>query len=131
MAQLILKNELTNDPLGRGYAGMTDAQAADNLNTVYRTRQIRSFSGDFMFTKTNPDEFVAIGEHKQLLWLSFCGREVDPWAANNEAFVIWVFGETSVTVANLAGARTENISRAQELGIGNVNAQTIKDVRSL
>lgn len=28
----ILTDELANDPLGRGYAGMTDAQAADSLN---------------------------------------------------------------------------------------------------
>ena len=34
----MLSDELANDPLGRGYAGMTDAQAATDLNTVYRTR---------------------------------------------------------------------------------------------
>lgn len=32
----ILKDELANDPLGRGYAGMTDAIAAADLNTAYR-----------------------------------------------------------------------------------------------
>jgi len=31
-----LSQELTNDPLGRGYSGMTDQQAADDLNTAYR-----------------------------------------------------------------------------------------------
>lgn len=33
----VLADELTTDPLVRGYAGMTDAQAADDLNTVYRS----------------------------------------------------------------------------------------------
>ena len=28
--------ELSTDPLGRGYSGMTDQQAADDLNTLYR-----------------------------------------------------------------------------------------------
>ena len=32
-----LKAELTTDPLGRGYATMTDAQAASSLNTVNRS----------------------------------------------------------------------------------------------
>ena len=31
-----LADELNNDPLGRGYAGMTDAQAAADINTEYR-----------------------------------------------------------------------------------------------
>lgn len=35
-----LKSEITADPLGRGYAGMTDQQVADDLNSVYRTRDI-------------------------------------------------------------------------------------------
>ena len=33
----ILNEELTNDPLGRGYAGMDDQQATDDLNTFYRS----------------------------------------------------------------------------------------------
>ena len=37
MADLqILRTELLIDPLGRGYSGMTDQQAADNLNMVNR-----------------------------------------------------------------------------------------------
>lgn len=32
----VLKNELANDPLARGYSGMTDQQAADSLNTADR-----------------------------------------------------------------------------------------------
>ena len=36
MNKAALKNELTNDPLGRGYAQMDDAAAAVSLNTVDR-----------------------------------------------------------------------------------------------
>lgn len=36
MDYVALINELTTDPLTRGYSGMTDAQAATDLNTVYR-----------------------------------------------------------------------------------------------
>ncbi len=36
MSLQILADELTNDPLARGYAGMTDSQARDDVNTAYR-----------------------------------------------------------------------------------------------
>jgi len=35
-----LTTELNEDPLGRGYANMTDAEAADDLNTAYVTQYI-------------------------------------------------------------------------------------------
>ena len=35
-----LRDELTNDPLGRGYAGMTDEQAAASLNTANRDQKV-------------------------------------------------------------------------------------------
>ena len=35
---MTLATELSTDPLVRGYAGMTDVEAAADLNTVYRTR---------------------------------------------------------------------------------------------
>ncbi len=44
-----LKTELTGDRLGRGYTGMTDQQAADDLNTKYRTRNRDVMTGDEVF----------------------------------------------------------------------------------
>lgn len=32
----ILEDEIANDPLGRGYIGMTDEQVADDMNSIYR-----------------------------------------------------------------------------------------------
>jgi hypothetical protein len=40
--QAALTAELTNDPLGRGYAGMTDAEAVADLNTHYRRGDVPS-----------------------------------------------------------------------------------------
>jgi len=115
---LALKDEIDNDPLGRGYSAMTDQEVADDLNTAYRTRNVQSFSGDFMFTQTDPSEFAGLSADKQKLWVSFTSKEsVDPWATNNVEFVKWVFGDASTTLNNLGNARTESISRAQELGL--------------
>ena len=36
MADLLLKSEITNDMLVRGYAGMTDSQVVTDLETAYR-----------------------------------------------------------------------------------------------
>jgi hypothetical protein len=33
---LVIKDEITLDPLGRGYTPMTDKQVADDMNTAYR-----------------------------------------------------------------------------------------------
>ena len=127
---MALKSELQNDPLNRGYSGMTDAQVAEDLNTKYRTGNVTSFSGDFMFTKTDAAEFAGLTDHKRILWLSFCGRDVDPWNEVNVEFVKWIFGSTAQTVVNLGAARTQSISRAQELGIGSVTSQDVKDTRA-
>lgn len=40
----ILVNELQDDPLGRGYAGMSDADAAADLNTAYRSEPYQRFA---------------------------------------------------------------------------------------
>jgi hypothetical protein len=121
-----LLRELEEDPLGRGYAGMTVQEATDDLNTKYRIHQVQSFSGDFMFQQTDPNEFSVLPAEKQQLWVSFTSRQsVDPWATNNEEFVKWIFGSSSSTVGNLVAAREKYISRAQELGYQSVTAQWV------
>jgi len=125
-----LKDEIANDPLGRGYSGMSDQAVADDLNTAYRTREVSSFSGDFMFSRTDPVEFSDLTEHKQILWLSFCSRtSVDPWAENNEEFVKWLFGNIAQTVMNLGEDRTENITRARELGYNEITPEWVARCR--
>ena len=113
-----LSNEITDDPLGRGYSAMTDQQIADDLNTAYRTRALSSLSGDEIFQQTDPTEFTNLTTDKQTQWLSFCGRaSVDPFATANVEFVKWIFGASSTTVANLSESRAESVTRAEELAL--------------
>jgi len=127
----LLATELSTDPLTRGYAGMGDEAAADDLNTVYRTRNLSSISGDSAFGATNETEFAALIDSKKQLWLAWCGREtIDPFQAANVAFVQWVFGGGSATVAALSGLRTEQVSRANELGIGHVQPGNVTEARA-
>jgi len=126
----VLWNELSGDPLERGYSAMTDAEAAADLNTEYRTRNLDSVTGDECFSATDPTEFGALTDHKQDVWVSFCGRDsIDPFGAANVAFVQWVFGQGSDTLAALAGIRTEAQSRADELGLGYVKPGHVENAR--
>ena len=133
-----IRDELLTDPLGRGYVGMSDQAAADDLNTAYRTRNRTSMTGDELFQATVPSEFNALSTgsgnnpDNQGHWLSFCGREtIDPFATANEQFVIDLFGGGSGTVAALQAARVESITRGEELGIGIVKVGHVEEVRRI
>jgi len=127
-----LNAELTGDPLARGYAGMDDQQAADDINSVYRDIPRAAMNGDEVFAATNAGEFGALTEHKQAMWLSFCARDqIDPYGTTNEAFVDWVYGGGSTTRSTLASLRTRQGSRAEELGLPAVRAGDVEFARTL
>ena len=125
-----LKDELINDPLVRGYAAMTDEEAAADLNTVYRTRNRTSMTGDELFQQTDSEEWSGLTEAKQSQWLAFCGRDsIDPFASANVALVQDIFGFGAGTLIALNAARLESISRADELGLGEVKIGHVQEAR--
>jgi len=123
----VLYDEITQDPLSRGYSGMTNAEIAVDINTEYRTRVCDSMSGDEVFQQTDSVEFSGLADaNKQAMWVSFCSRFViDPGAESNVSFVKWIFGTGSQTVANLASARQETCSRGAELEIGTASENDV------
>lgn len=119
----VLGEELIVDPLRWGYADMSNVEVTAKLHALDtgRTRPRGNVTGDEVFVQTDASEFAELSEHKQQLWLAFCGREtIDSGHGSNVAFIKWIFGAESKTVANLAAIRLEPISRAQELGLGKV-----------
>ncbi len=83
-----IRDELLTDPLTRGYSGMTDQEAADDLNTSYRTRNRTSMSGDEVAQAAVPADYDALdtgsgnSKDEQGHWLSFCARDqIDPFGA--------------------------------------------------
>ena len=116
-----LRAELTVDPLGRNYAGLTDTQVVQSLRLVNRTLTRTSMSGDLVFRQTNGTEFGALTDAKKSQWLAFCGRDaIDPAAPANVSFVQYVFGAGAATLTSLAASRQYSVSRADELGLGAV-----------
>lgn len=126
-----LNTELTTDPLGRGYSGMTDQEATDDLNTVYRTRNKTSVSGAELLSATNSTEYTALSDTKKSQWLSLCAIDnLDPFGtAANIAINIWGGGATTIT--NLQALRVESVSRAVELFNTEVATGNVEYARTL
>lgn len=141
----VIKDELTTDPLARGYSGMTDAQAADDLNTAYRASTRR------------------VSNAKYLLWIAGARRKAigDAAASHANATVqglaqvaldlllrpdieydrtdhlallqaLQAGGVLSADdVAALDDQADTTISRAAELGLGVVRAGAVAQARAL
>jgi hypothetical protein len=131
MGQLaILRDELLTDSLGRGYAGMTDLQAADDLNLLNRSRNKVTMEAHEVFNSIDQTEFNALTEADKLRIFDVLHMgAVNPFGLEAAIFVD-VFGGGSTTITALQAARVENISRATELGLANVREGTVNSARS-
>ncbi len=112
-----LKTELTDDPLARGYAGMTDSQAADDLNTSYRSRDRTTMTASEVVNAVDTADFLALSAAKQNKFWQLMGiGELNPFGVE-ATLMIDIFGGGSTTITTLAALRVESITRAQELGL--------------
>lgn len=122
----ILADEITNDPLSRGYNVMDPQQVADDLKIVYRSRIKSLMTSTEIFNAVDIDEFMALadGHRSNILGLLAFGS-LNP--AGREATVFTrIFGAQSQTIQTLAQERQEPVSRAVELGIDGVRASDVE-----
>lgn len=125
----VLTDELTNDPLTRGYSGMTDAAAATDLNTAYRERNRGELSGTVIFNAITKSEFNALATaDQQRVWNILHLGTINPFGLEADLFVD-LFGGGSGTIAALQAIRKEPISHGGELGIGVVRAGNVQEAR--
>lgn len=113
-----LKSELTLDPEGIGYAGMTDAQAADALNLVNRVAELEEVSSAWIFERIDATEFQAKTDAEKarvdrVLGLGEGIRIAPGSKARSE--LLTVFGGASTTVQTFAADAQYLVSRATEL----------------
>lgn len=86
---VILHDELINDPLARGYAGMTDAQAAASLNTVNRQRERGVVPAHELIDATAPADWAALTSAEKQRYQTLTGAgEVNVQSANVRAAII-------------------------------------------
>lgn len=126
----ILAAELTNDPLARGYAGMSDSEVTASLRDVKDRTRIRArMDSSEVFQAIDIAEFNAKTDQQQrniMAVLSF--GSVNP-QGKEAALFSNVFGAGSATITALQAARLESISRSVELGIPNVYEIDVAAVR--
>lgn len=118
---VILHDELINDPLARGYAGMTDAQAAASLNTVNRPRERVVVPAHELIDATVPADWAALTSAEKQRYQTLTGAgEVNVRSANVRSAFLAMFGAGTQTRSNLAALQNEQVSRATELGLETV-----------
>ena len=125
----ILKTELTTDPLVRGYTGMSDIDATNDLNSIYRTSNKMSMTSTEVFNAINKTEFNDLtATNKKLIWDILHLGEINPFGLEADLFVD-AFGGGSATITTLKDLRKDDVSRGVELGIGNVREGNIQEAR--
>ena len=121
MDYTILKNELETDPETRGYSGMSDEEAADDLNTVYETTPIRSVPSQDVFEAIVPGEYDALSaDEKDKINTMLAMGSVDPYGPNTRAVFQAIFGAVTTTRTNLLALREVGATRAVFLGLGTI-----------
>lgn len=126
-----LRDELLNDPLTRGYAAMTDEQAAASLNTADRTITAQYVSGSDVFNATDDVEYAALTEAQKQAWDALCAiDQIDTSNGVAKAREAELFGPGTATRSNLVALRQSTVSRAVELSLGRVRAGEVKHARA-
>jgi len=114
---LLLKAEITSDPLARGYAGMTDVQVAASLNTKNRTRTRTVVTIIELMQSLVYTEYIALtAAQRQYLDLLVASEVLNINTGNIKDGLAAIFIGGTTTRTNLLALVSETISRAAELG---------------
>lgn len=115
---LALKAELTTDPLARGYAAMSDAQAAASLIANYRTAERASIRASELYEAVVDSEFTALAANVQTRVRDLYTLDVVPAATGSRAraVLLAIFGAGTQTRANLAALVKVDVRRCDEIG---------------
>jgi len=124
-----LRSELSDDPLTKGYSGMSDQEAADDINDVNRTVDRETVTSCQMQSEVVGTEHTALTQAKRDVWISIlCDSvSIDNTNIRNQIKEIWGVG--TATRSNLAALQTKTVSRATELGIGKVKIGDVQQGR--
>jgi hypothetical protein len=119
----VLKAELVNDPLGRGYAGMTDAAASGSLNNPDRQVDPETITPVTLLADMVRSEWqVLVADDKQYLsYLCSCASIDMRGASQARAEITAMFPAGSATHTNLLASMTNLVGRGVELGLGFVS----------
>ena len=121
-----LCDEITIDPLGRGYSGMTPDQIITDLWTAYRSRWKECVQGADLLDAIEAPDWVAITDNERDRVLLILGLGCMDPQKNVRTLLIGIFGSGSQTISNMAAAAQDAITRGDELGLGKVRVADIE-----
>jgi len=122
----LLENEIADDPLVRGYSGMTDEQLLTSLNTANRDSNRTSMTGREVKTHVDVTEYNALSAAKKQQIIELLNRDDLNLFGLDKDILVDIFGRVSTTGSNMSSARVESISRATEIGWGVVTAKDLR-----
>jgi hypothetical protein len=117
-----LKTELFTDPLGFGYVGMSDQQAADALNNEGLLNQTKDRTGIptwRLLTAVDDAEFAALTATQLSMFQSVCACvQVDISNPRIRAMLQRIFVASPLTKANMVALAKEPAARWETLDFG-------------
>lgn len=132
MDYAVLADEISTDPLTRGYSGMTDAQIAADINTEYRTCTRPFVFGHEIFNVTDDTEYGALTDAQKSSWDALCAiAEIETTSGVAKSREAELFGAGTTTRSNLSALRSPACSRGVELGLGNVETDDVTYAKTL
>lgn len=134
MDLVALHNEIVNDPVTLGYAGKTDQQVADLLNslTTGRTRNRTSVTKNEILAAMRNVDYPTTSANDQIRWnklnLVLSTDTIDASSTNIRDVFSAIFAGTA-TLTALNALATRIVSRAEELGLGPITAGDVQQAR--
>lgn len=125
-----LRNEIVNDPLGRGYSGMTDEQVLTSLTTADRPKNKERMTGEEISEAIVKSEYDALSDAAKDRVIAYVNlRSIDPFGFAQTVFLD-IFGGGSQTITNLAAVRVDQVTRASQIGWNSINIGDVKAARA-
>jgi hypothetical protein len=113
-----LKAELTNDPLGRGYASMDDEAAANALRVNDRMANRDTLDGGLLVASIVMSEYTALTANQKDYLRLLAMSQTLPLTATVKTELGSIFPAGSATRANFLALLKRPGSRADELNLG-------------
>jgi hypothetical protein len=127
----IIKGELTADPLQRGYAAMSDEDAAASLMRQDRTVDREQLSSGVLVSCLDKAEFTALSNADKAYLNLFITASDVPMTADVRQALRSMFPAGSKTRQNINQSTRRIGSRAEELGLASVTTSGIADAKRL
>lgn len=129
MDLVALKAELTNDPIGRNYASLSDEGVANSLNANDRQPNRDTLEAGYLVASIVQAEYGTLSAAQKDYLRLIAMAQTLPLTATVKQELASIFPANSTTRANLLALMKRPGSRAEELGLGHVTPSHVADAR--